>query len=152
MGGSFFEDQSTEVFRHMIRIALLNAGGLPAKEVPLGIRAEAVDSIEVHAPARPWSDGFRTDRTEWNARRGVPNFVSFVDASSGVPAGTPGVVVALMIEINGQIDPVAGRCDLKLAVMPDVCPIVTQEHFHDVAIPKSDARKGMIRRGKQVQH
>ena len=61
------------------------------------------------------------------------------------------MIVAFMIEVDGEIDPIAGGRDFELAVMADVLPIVAKEHFDDVAIPKPDVRRGVVGGQKEIQ-
>src|SRR6266568_4567433 len=67
------------------------------------------------------------------------------------PARAPSLVVALAPQVDGKVDPVARRCDLKLAVSPDFIPVRPQKHFDDVAVPEFIARSVVLRREKNVQ-
>lgn len=47
---SVSEDECAEMFRDVVGIAVLDAGGLPAEEVALGVGAEALDAVEIDTP------------------------------------------------------------------------------------------------------
>ena len=74
-----------------------------------------------------------------------------IDARGGGPSGTPGLVVALAIEVYGQIDPIAGGGDLEFAIAADVCPVVSQEHLDDVAVPELVAWAAAERGQEDIQ-
>ncbi len=137
---SRLEDQCAEVLGHMIRIAMEDAGGLPTEEMAALVRRRAFDAIEVGAPLRAGRDGGTADRAKRDAGGGIPDVGGFVDARGSGPPGPQGGVVTLAIEVDGQIDPIAGGRDFEFAIAADVGPIVAQEHFDDVAVPELIAR------------
>ena len=61
------------------------------------------------------------------------------------------LIVAFVIQVDGQIDPVARGRDLEFAVVADILPIVAQEHLHHVAVPKLVARAAALRGQEQIQ-
>src|ERR1017187_10467794 len=124
----------------MVRIAIDRTGRLPAEEMPPRIRPLALDAIEIRAPLRAGLHGPATDRAQRDARGGIPDVRRSIDARGGGPSGAPGLVVALVVEVDGQIDPIARGGDLEFAIVADVCPVVSQEHLDHIAIPELVAR------------
>ena len=57
-----------------------------------------------------------------------------------------------MIEVDRQVDSVTGGRNFKFAIVSDIRPIITEEHFNYIAIPKTDAVFAVVRREKQIQH
>src|ERR1035437_5488954 len=116
----------------MVRIAIDHTGRLPAEEMPPRIRPLALDAIEICAPLRAGLHGPATDRPQRDARGGVPDVRPFIDARCGGPSGAAGLLVALVVEVDGQIDPIARGGDLEFAIVADVCPVVSPAHLDPV--------------------
>src|SRR6185437_9132221 len=133
------ENQRAEVFGNVVGIAVLNTSWLPAKKVPLRVKAEAVNPVQVYAPFRAIFHRLAADRGQRNFRGSVPDLLLFIDASLGLPAGVPVVIIAFVVQIDSQVDPVASRRNLKFAVVADIRPIVSEKHFDNVAIPQPRA-------------
>jgi hypothetical protein len=127
------------VFRHVVRVAVDDTRRLPAHKVTLRIRAEPINAIQVGSPLSPGFYRFLADGLQRYACRRVPNVVLLIDSSLALPSGIPRGVVAFLIQIDGQIDPVAGGRDLELALVLDVRPIVTQKKLNHVAVPEFEA-------------
>src|ERR1019366_1045808 len=92
------------------------------------------------------ADGF-----QGNLAGGIPDLRLLVDARRGFPAGPPVAVLAAAVQVNGQVDPVGGGSNLELAIVPDVLPIVSQEHLHHVAVPEPPPRLPVLRWLKEVE-
>src|SRR5438477_12831116 len=136
---------------HVIGIPVHHTRGLPAQEAPSGIGSFAFDAVQIHAPARARFDGIRADRRERDAGGGVPDVGLLVDTCSRLPAGAPVPVVALAAEVNGEVDPVAGRRDFEFAVFSYFAPVGSQEELDYIAIPQLIARPIVLRRLPDVQ-
>src|ERR1022692_3153866 len=145
------ENERAEVLGYMVRIAIDHTGGLPAEEMPPRIGSLTLDAIEICAPLRAGLHGPATDRAQRDARGGIPDVRRFIDARGGGPSGAPGLVVALVVEVDGQIDPIARGGDLEFAIVADVCPVVSQEHLDHVAIPELVARAAAQRGQEDIQ-
>src|SRR5712664_3064652 len=145
------EDQGSKVFGNMIGVALDDAGRLPAHEMTLRIFTEAIDAVEVAAPFRARLYGLIADGLQRDARRGVPHVICLINPSESLKSGVPAGVVFLVIEINGQVDPVAGRGNLELTVVVDVCPIVAQKELNHVTVPELEAIFAGIRGEPEIQ-
>src|SRR5450432_2167278 len=117
------------MFGHMIGITARSAGLLPAHEVALRILAEPVDAVQVGAPLRAGLHRLLADGLQRYACSRVPKMVRFVDPALSLPTGVPLSAVALVIQIDRQVDPVASGRNLELTVVPDVCPIVAQKEL-----------------------
>ena len=130
------KDQGSEVLGDVVRITVLNAVRLPAEEVPLRVFAETIDAIKVNMPFRAGLDLSAANRRKRNFGRGVPDLVFLINVSRGPPAGAPIVIVALVIKVNRQVNPVSSRGDLEFPVVIDVLPVRADEHLHYIAIPK----------------
>ncbi len=72
-----------------------------------GCGSLATEQIDAEALSSSWSVG--AERGEGNPHRSIPDFVSAIDASTDLDAGVPlpGVVIALLIEIDVEVDPFA---------------------------------------------
>ena len=130
------EHQRPERFRHMVGIAVDDTRGLPAEKSTLRIRSVAVDSIEVETPLRAWSDSRVRDRRERNSGGCVPDLGRFIGSGSSLPPRIPRSSFASAIQVDRQVDPFSGRSHLKLAIVPDVLPVVAQKDLDDIAVPE----------------
>src|SRR5579863_6700800 len=114
--------------------------------MPLRIGAQAFNSVQIYAPFRAFAHGFRADGREWDLSSGIPDSVSLINMRFCVPAGSPGMVVALMVQVDCKIDPIAGRRDFEFTVMANVGPVVSEKHFDHIAVPESDVRGTVVGR------
>ena len=136
----------------MIGVAIDDAGLLPAHEMALRIFAEAVDAIEIGAPHGAVLDSLIADGLERDARGGVPDVLGFVDAALVLEAGIPFGAVGVVIEIDGEIDPVAGGSDFEFAIVADVLPVVAEEKFDDVFVPELEAIFAVVGRLPEIEN
>lgn len=111
------------MFGNMIGVAILDAGRLPTHKTAFWIGSQAVDAVQVHAPPRAGLYGILGNGGKGNTGRRVPDLFFVIDTSERMPARSPIPVVAIMIEIDREVDPVAGWRDFEFAIMPDVRPI-----------------------------
>jgi len=111
---------------NVIWVVVFDAGGLPAQEVSSAIRPIALDAVQVHAPASALPDRCLADRVQRHPRCGVPDMRPIIDPRGRFPFGPPIAIVALTAQINGKIDPIAGRRNFKLAVFSYLLPIGSQ--------------------------
>src|SRR5580704_18186498 len=98
--------------------------------MPAWISAYAFDAIQIRAPLCARFHVLIGHGRERNSGGSVPDFFLFVDACGGFPAGSPGLVVAVFIQVDGEIDPIAGGRNFELAIMADVLPIVAEEKLY----------------------
>src|SRR5258708_11936310 len=115
----FYEEQRSEMLGHMIGVAVDDTGGLPAHEVAAAIGTQTVDAIQIRAPFRSRFYGLLADVFQGHARRRVPHMHLLIYTSNLLPARLPLVVIALLAQIDGEIDPIAGGRNLKLAIALD---------------------------------
>lgn len=114
-----------------------NQGGLPAKEVALGIGSLPFDPVEVlfsgifEAGYQTWAFSFA-----WRGR---------------YPSEAPVAVIAFAVEVDRQIDPVLCRSDLELPVVRDAIPVGTEEHLDDIPVPEFVSRAVWSRGEEQVK-
>ena len=144
--------QRSEVFRHVIGIAILHTGRLPAQEMPLGIRTKSFNSVQIHPPLRPIRYWVFAHSTKRDPRRGVPDMTLLIDSGLRRPARFPVMVIVLVVEINRQVYPITRRGNLKFAVMTNIGPIVPKEHLDYVSVPKADMLLAVIGRQEQIQN
>lgn len=104
----FGKHDRSKIFGNVIRVAIDDAGLLPAHEMTLWVFAETVDAIEVGAPHGAVFDFLIADRFQRNFRSGVPDVIGFVDAALVFETGIPFGAVSVVVEIDGEIDPIAG--------------------------------------------
>src|SRR6478609_8427046 len=115
------EDKSAEVLGNVVGIVVLDAGGLPTEKMPLRVCAEPFNSVQIHAPLHAVVHELATNRGQRNSCSGVPDFPIFIDACPRLPPGSPVMVIAFMIQVYRQVDPISCRCNLELAITADVC-------------------------------
>ena len=115
----FCEGQGSEMLGHMIGIPVDYACGLPAHEVAPAIGAQTVDAVQVRPPLRSRFHGLLADGLQWHARRGIPDMRLFINTPLPLPSGLPFGVVAFLVQVNGEIHPVAGGRNLELAIVLD---------------------------------
>ena len=56
-----------------------------------------------------------------------------------------------MIEIDREVDPIAGRRHFKFAVMADIDPVIAEKKLDNVAVPKFQAVLAVIRWQPKIQ-
>src|SRR5579871_2169270 len=110
-----------------------------------GIRTAAFDAVEIRAPLRAYLHRSGADCAQRDTGGCIPDARGFVDVRRGGPTGAPGLVVTVAVKIDGQIDPIAGRRDLELAIVANVLPVAAEKHLHYIAIPKLVARASAFR-------
>src|SRR6185312_10060180 len=141
-----------EIFGNVIGVAIYDAGLLPAHEMTLRIFAETVDAIEIGAPHGAVLDALVADGFERYARGGVPDVIGLVDAALVFEAGVPFGAVGVVVEIDGEIDPVAGGSDFEFAIVADVLPVVSKEEFDDVFVPELEAVFAVVGRLPEIEN
>src|SRR5207245_9979553 len=110
-------NERSKMLGHVVGVPVDYTSRLPAHEVADRIRAESVDAVQVSPPFSPGLHRFFTDRPQRHTCRRVPDVVLFVDAPLSLPSGIPVGVVAVSIQVDGYIHPVARWRDLKLAMV-----------------------------------
>src|SRR5215468_10733282 len=104
------------MFRDVVGVAIDYTGWLPAHEATLRIRAESVDAIQISTPPGAGRHWLLTDRAQRHSRRCIPHMLRFVDSALPLPPGIPVGVVGVAVKVDGQIDPIARRRDLKFTI------------------------------------
>ena len=61
------------------------------------------------------------------------------------------MVLVLLVQIDGQVDPVSRRRNLIFTIVPNIFPIVAEKHLDHVPIPQSPARPVLLRRQEKIQ-
>ena len=61
------------------------------------------------------------------------------------------MIIAFVIEVDRQVDPITCWCDFKLAIVTDVCPVVAEEHFDYIAVPETNALFAVVSGKEQIQ-
>ena len=56
------------------------------------------------------------------------------------------MIVAFVIKVNSEVNPVSGRGDLEFPIVIDVLQGRADEHFNDIVIPKLDVGLGVVGR------
>ena len=136
---------------HMIRIAVHHTSRLPAHKMTLRVFAEAVNAIQIDAPFCASLDRLFADGFQRNARRCIPHVSFFVDAAQALPAGIPVSGRFVCPQIDIQVNPIAGRSNLKFLVPLDVGPIVAEKKFDHVTVPELEAIFAVIGRQPEIQ-
>src|SRR5262249_28406244 len=90
-------------------------------------------------------------RFQWDTAGRVPDFGFFVDARHRLPAGAPIPVLSGGVAIDRKVNPITSWSDFELAIMPNVVPIVAEEHLDHVAVPETSPRLIVLSRLEDVQ-
>ena len=57
-----------------------------------------------------------------------------------------------MVEIDGEVNPIAGGSDFEFAIVADVLPVVAEEKFDDVLIPELKAIFAVVGRLPEIEN